>query len=81
MTWWWCGRSWPKAIRSWWRSFSACSRRAKTAGPAPADGRDGLPIGKVALRPAVELALRYADEQGLLPRRLGAEELWEGLPA
>lgn len=54
-------------------------REAKALGPAPADGRDVLAMSKAGLQPAVELALRYADEQGLLPRRLDAEELWEGL--
>lgn len=43
-------------------------------------GADRLPMGRAALRPAVSLALRYADEQGLLPRRLDVEEVWEGLP-
>ncbi len=55
-------------------------REAKAAGPPQASGRDALPIGREALRPAVELALRYSADQGLLPRRPGAEEVWEGLP-
>jgi 4,5-dihydroxyphthalate decarboxylase len=56
-------------------------RDAKAAGSPAPDGRDPLPIGRAALRPAIDLALRYAAEQGLLPRRLGVEEVWEGLPA
>ena len=55
-------------------------RDAKAASPFGAGERDPLPAGRVALRPAIELALRYSDEQGLLPRRLGMEEVWEGLP-
>jgi 4,5-dihydroxyphthalate decarboxylase len=53
---------------------------AKATAPSPADGRDPLPLGRGALEPAVELALRYAAEQDLLPRYLDAEEVWEGLP-
>ena len=56
-------------------------RDAKAAAPPAENGRDPLPTGRAALQPAVDLALRYADEQGLLPRRLGPEEVWDGLPA
>jgi 4,5-dihydroxyphthalate decarboxylase len=41
----------------------------------------GLPQGRAALQPAVALAIRYAREQGLLPRDMTPEEAWEGLPA
>jgi 4,5-dihydroxyphthalate decarboxylase len=40
----------------------------------------GLPFGRAALRPAIELAVRYCTEQGLLPRPLTLDEVWEGLP-
>ena len=40
---------------------------------AGAPGRDGL-------RPALELAIRYAHEQGLLPRPLPLDEVWQGSP-
>ena len=53
---------------------------AKAAAPRDAGGHDPLPMGRAALQPAIDLALRYAAEQGLLPRRLAAEEVWEGLP-
>lgn len=53
----------------------------EAAGHVPIDGRDPLPIGRRALQPGVDLALRYATEQGLLPRRLDLQEVWEGLPA
>ncbi len=56
-------------------------RDAKAAAPSDPGGRDPLPMGRAALRPAIELALRFAAEQGLLPRCLGAEAVWEGLPA
>ncbi len=48
--------------------------------PAPGD-HDPLPMGRAALRPAIDLALRYATEQNLLPRHVDSEEVWEGLPA
>ena len=53
---------------------------AKAAVPPAPDGRGALPMGRAALRPAIGLALRYATEQGLLPRPVEAEELWDGLP-
>jgi 4,5-dihydroxyphthalate decarboxylase len=39
-----------------------------------------LPVGRAALRPAIELAIRNCTEQGLLPRPLTLDEVWEGLP-
>ncbi len=56
-------------------------RDAKAAVAPDAGGREVLPIGRVALQPAIDLALRYSTEQGLLPRRLDPEKVWEGLPA
>ena len=55
-------------------------RDAKAAVSRDAGGRDPLPAGRAALRPAIELALRFSAEQGLLPRRIGLEDVWEGLP-
>jgi 4,5-dihydroxyphthalate decarboxylase len=54
--------------------------RAREAVPARAGKRDALPMGRAALHSAVELALRYAAEQGLLPRPLDVAEVWEALP-
>ena len=56
-------------------------REAKAAAPPRTDARDPYPFGRAALQPAIDLALRYTAEQGLLPRRLDAAEVWEGLPA
>jgi 4,5-dihydroxyphthalate decarboxylase len=56
-------------------------RDAKAAVPPDPGGRDPLLMGQAALRLAIELALRYSAEQGLLPRHLDAQEVWEGLPA
>jgi 4,5-dihydroxyphthalate decarboxylase len=46
-----------------------------------ATGGSGLPQGRAALDPAVALAIRYALEQGLLPREISVNEAWAGLPA
>lgn len=54
-------------------------RAAKAFTPV-AGGRDTLPMGRTALRPAVELALRYCAGQGLLPRALDSAKVWHGLP-
>ena len=37
--------------------------------------------GQAALEPAFRLIMRYMVEQGLLPRPLGMDEIWDGLPA
>lgn len=46
-----------------------------------AAGDAALPRGRAALDPAVALAIRYAVEQGLLPREMSLAEAWDGLPA
>ena len=56
-------------------------REARAAAPQRAGGVDPLPAGRAALRPALELASRYAHEQGLVPRQLSPDEVWDGLPA
>ena len=38
------------------------------------------PLGRRAVQPAVEVAERFCWSQGLLPRRLGLDEIWAGLP-
>ncbi len=40
-----------------------------------------LPAMRAALDPAIALAIRYCVEQGLLPRPLSLDEVWNGLPA
>ena len=40
-------------------------------------GLDPYLIGRNALHPAVTLALRYAQQQGLLSRVLASGEAWE----
>ncbi len=55
-------------------------RDARAAASPDPGGDDPLPMGRTALQPALALALRYSAEQGLLPRYLDIEEVWEGLP-
>ncbi len=69
-------RDHPALIAELLRMF----RDAKAAAPPSSAARDPLPFGRTAIQPALALALRYADEQGLLPRRIAADEVWEGLP-
>lgn len=54
--------------------------RASAAPIAPGP-KGPLPPGRAALRPALELALRYMTEQEMLPRPLTLDEIWDGLPA
>jgi 4,5-dihydroxyphthalate decarboxylase len=65
----------PHMIAELFRMF-----RAARATVLPRGDRDPLPTGRTRLRSALALALRYAAEQGLLPRRLEIEDVWEGLP-
>ncbi|SHI71676.1 4,5-dihydroxyphthalate decarboxylase [Roseomonas rosea] len=53
-------------------------RQAATA--VPPDGRGPPPASRAALRPVIELALRYMTEQDMLPRPLTPDEVWDGLP-
>ena len=66
----------PDAIRELCRLFVA-SKAA--AAPQPA-AQDRAPMGREAVEPSVALALRLAGEQGLLPRPLSLDEVWEGCP-
>src|SRR5215204_4353943 len=68
-------RSRPDLILELVRLF----RQANIAAPHAAD-RERYQIGRSALQPAISLVLRYTAEQGLLPRRLDIDEVWEGLP-
>jgi len=66
----------PDAIRELCRLFAA-SKAA--AAPQPA-ARDRAPMGRVAVEPSVALALGFTQEQGLLPRPLRLDEVWEDCP-
>jgi 4,5-dihydroxyphthalate decarboxylase len=65
----------PDVIRELVRLF----REAKAAAAPPSGTRDPYLCGRAALQPAIDLALRYAHEQGLLPKPLKIDEVWEGL--
>ena len=52
----------------------------EAASSAPPDGRGPPPASRAALRPVIELALRYMTEQDMLPRPLTPDEVWDGLP-
>ena len=67
----------PDVVRELMRLF----REAKAAAAPSPGARDPLVSGKTALQPAMRLAVRYSVEQGLLPRNLKIEDVWEGLPA
>jgi 4,5-dihydroxyphthalate decarboxylase len=52
-----------------------------SAAPVAPGAKGPLPADRAALRPALELALRYMTEQEMLPRPLTLDEIWDGLPA
>ena len=64
------------AIRELCRLFVA----SKAASAPPPSAHDRAPMGREAVEPSVALALRFAGEQGLLPRSLRLAEVWEGCP-
>jgi 4,5-dihydroxyphthalate decarboxylase len=67
----------PELARELCRMFAA----AKAAAPTSTDGRDRAPIGRAAVEPSVVLAMRYASEQGLLPRPLSLDDVWRDSPS
>jgi 4,5-dihydroxyphthalate decarboxylase len=65
----------PDLVRELMRLF----RESKDAAGSPREP-DPYLFGREALGPAVTLALRYSQQQGLLPRELSLAEVWEGTP-
>ena len=55
-------------------------RMFRAARPVGRASRAALPMGRAALQPAIDLALRYSAEQGLLPKPFAADAVWDGLP-
>jgi 4,5-dihydroxyphthalate decarboxylase len=51
-----------------------------SAAPVPPGAQGPSPASRTALRPVLDLALRYMAEQDMLPRPLTPEEAWDGLP-
>jgi 4,5-dihydroxyphthalate decarboxylase len=58
----------PEAIREFWQVI----QRAR---PQAAEGPDMAPTGIAANAPALEMILKYCEQQLLLPRKLGVEEI------
>jgi len=52
---------------------------ALSAASAQPGLRGASPMGRHALKPVMTLALRYMDEQAMLPHRLTLEDVWEDL--
>ena len=55
------------------------AKAAKAKIPAASEGRDPLPFGFTAVRPSLTVALDYAFQQRLIPRRFAVEELFDDL--
>ncbi|MBV9656378.1 MAG: hypothetical protein JOZ42_17625, partial [Acetobacteraceae bacterium] len=62
----------PDLVAELVRMFRAAKTAAGEASP-----RDPYLIGQEAVQPTVALALRYAEQQGLLPRRITEADVWE----
>ena len=62
------------------RELFALFAASKAASDAPKQARDSAPMGSEAVAPSLAMALRLAEEQGLLPRPLTLAEVWEGSP-
>ena len=69
-------RAVAEAHQDWLAELVDLFRRSEEAAP-DAPGKEGRPFGRAALEPAVALALRFTTEQGLLPRTLSPDEVWE----
>jgi 4,5-dihydroxyphthalate decarboxylase len=67
----------PDLVRELMRMFAA----AKALAPPKGDSLDPHPFVRAAIDPALELAARYAAEQGLTTRHLELAEIWRGSPA
>jgi 4,5-dihydroxyphthalate decarboxylase len=67
----------PEVLREAYRMML---RSKEAAGGAPAGGLDMLPFGIEATRPPLALMLDYALAQGLIPRTMTVDELYEGTP-
>jgi 4,5-dihydroxyphthalate decarboxylase len=67
-------RSDPGIVREVYRLLAESRRWGASSGE---DGLDLLPFGTDALRPSLALAIDYAQEQGLLVRRLTVDELFD----
>ena len=64
-------RAKPDAVAELYRLLEAGKAAAGNPGPI-----DTAPFGKAANRPALELLISYAVQQGHIPRKLAVDELW-----
>ncbi len=67
-------RTRPDVVREVFRLFAESKRAAPETRDAPIDF---YPVGLEACRPALELAIDYAFEQRIIPRRMDVEELFD----
>ncbi|MDH4190474.1 MAG: phosphate ABC transporter substrate-binding protein, partial [Betaproteobacteria bacterium] len=67
-------RSHPEAVREFWRLLVESRRRG---GSTLEDGIDARPYGLDAIRRPLEVAIDCVVRQGLVPRRLGVDELFD----
>jgi 4,5-dihydroxyphthalate decarboxylase len=61
------------------RELSRMFRASKAQGPPASGAFDRAPTGREAIAPSVDMAMRLALAQELLPRPLDAEEVWRGV--
>jgi 4,5-dihydroxyphthalate decarboxylase len=66
-------RTRPDVVKEIFRLLLA----SKKAAPTPPGAVDSLPYGLAALRKPLELITQYAFEQGIIPRRLSVDELFD----
>jgi 4,5-dihydroxyphthalate decarboxylase len=66
----------PDLIRELFSLFVA----SKAASDSPKPARDTAPMGRDTVGPGVAMALRLAEEQGLLARPLPLDDVWGGAP-
>ncbi len=64
----------PDVIRDLWRMIRS-AKPART-GDRDMDDCDMAPLGVDAVRPALEMMLRYCEQQQLLPRRFAVDEVF-----
>ena len=62
-----------EALVQLFQASKAASGRTKAV-------RENCPFGREAIEPSLTTAMRYALEQGLLPRPLSLEEIWADSP-
>jgi len=62
------------------RLLAGLFEASKIASGRPKPERDNCPFGRAAIEPSLQMAMRLALEQGLLPHPLSLKEIWENSP-